>query len=42
MTINTIKSAKSQIEKIKNNIYYESQNKNNIKTTREKKKIAIR
>ena len=37
MTINTIKSAKSQIEKIKNNIYYESQNKN-IKTTRKKKK----
>ena len=30
MTINTIKSAKSQIEKIKNNIYYESQNKNKL------------
>ena len=34
MTINTLKSTKSQIQKIKNNIYYESQNKN-IKTTRE-------
>ena len=34
MTINTIKSTKSQIEKIKNNIYYEIQN-NNIKTNRE-------
>ena len=34
MTINTIKSAKSQIEKIKNSIYNESQNKN-IKTNRE-------
>ena len=28
MTITTIKSSKSQIEKIKNNIYYESQKKN--------------
>ena len=34
MTINTIKSTKSQIEKIKNNIYYEIQN-NNIKTNME-------
>ena len=36
MTINTIKSSKSQIETIKNNIYYESQNKNN-KDVKEKK-----
>ena len=28
MTITTIKSAKSQIEKIKNNLYYENKNKN--------------
>ena len=34
MTINTIKSSKSHIEKIKNNIYYESQNKN-IKENKE-------
>ena len=34
MTINIIKSSKSQIEKIKNNIYYETQN-NNIKGNRE-------
>ena len=28
MTITSIKSSKSQIEKIKNNFYYESQSKN--------------
>ena len=36
MTINTIKSAKSQIEKIKSNIYYEYQSKN-IKESKDTK-----